>query len=455
MKNLVVLSLDGVSQSQFNGFLRWMTPLYSFMKKATVFRRFFTASTSGFQSFCDFVFGDSSELDHNPYFPSGKGCLRGRAQNIFAELRTRGYEVMGAQRGDPCPAYAKENFWGAWPVECGAFRTYEAKDALFGEIEAFVQTASKNGIPFALYVSDRAAIPGDGGPGIHGSIQKTKSEQAQLNDIVNSDAGFYRNICEGMQFLGRVGGKLGTILREAGISSETVFVVMGNHGTDLWKHGLYGGRTHAIDPYADMCWTPLLILNNNQKVGVIDDLVSMIDLKPTIMHLLFADEPDAKPATPFSGINVFREKRKLVFSQRMFARQLEEQDRYKSMKRSYAIADGEQRLIVSSSGGNSEKGGMELYYDMRDPFNTRNILDFFDFDTQGFMTAFGRQDIIHPHFTRAFKPHLVLSILDSYDILRQNLYDHIRAKEAYAKTETNSDGWTPFPDQAFRVKRKK
>lgn len=116
MRNLVMWCLDGLSQTRFNSARDiYLRPLQELMHQSIVFRCFHAASTSGFQSFCDLMFGDSSELDHNAEYPSGPGCLRGRNSHFFAILAEQGYTTLGAQQGKPCPAWAGDGLWGAWP----------------------------------------------------------------------------------------------------------------------------------------------------------------------------------------------------------------------------------------------------------------------------------------------------------------------------------------------------
>ncbi len=81
-KNLIVVPLEGVSQTLFWQFREAMPTLWRMSRRAVMFRRFYCNSTSAFQSFCDFAHGDSSELDHNIAFPSEKGHLLGRRRNL-------------------------------------------------------------------------------------------------------------------------------------------------------------------------------------------------------------------------------------------------------------------------------------------------------------------------------------------------------------------------------------
>lgn len=446
MRNLVLLSLDGLSQTRFNSVAANMPALLELMHRSIVFRRFHAASTSSFQSFCDLAFGDSSELDHNTAYPSGGGCLRGRSGNFFATLRERGYETLGVGMGNPCPDHLKGDRWGAWPEACGAFRPFTEKEAALAATTEFVNSARDGGKPFALYLSTRHLLPSD--RFVRGGSYEAVPGYAEKGALIES-------IVAPGQLDSDVVAPLISLLSGAGVLENTLVVVFAGHGLDFWTHGLCGGRTHAVDPYADLTWLPLFIYNNGKDAGIYDNLVSMVDLKPTLLGMLFPDIRPEEPQTPFAGMNVFQQQRALAFSQRMFARQLDNRDVYKSMAKSYAITDGDQRLIVSSDRGKKGQGGMELYYDVRDPSNTRNFLDFFKLDNNGNMREFGHSDVVHVHFLQSFKPHLVMSIADSYNVMRQHLFNLVRAKEMAAILDPQNPQGETLPDHVFTYKRER
>ena len=48
-------------------------------------------------------------------------------------------------------------------------------------------------------------------------------------------------------------------LNEKGLFDDTVFLLYGGHGNELFSHHIYEGDTHAIEPYPDMCNAPLIV----------------------------------------------------------------------------------------------------------------------------------------------------------------------------------------------------
>lgn len=435
--NLVILALDGVSQTLLWQYREAMPALWDLYNRSAMFRRFYTASTSAFQSFCDLMHGDACELDHNFSYPTASGCLAGQATNLFALLRDHGYAILGLQHGNPCPPYAAGGYFGAWP-EGGPFRWHGGYENFYTEAGAFLQQAKTDGKPFALYLSDRAARPGDVSP---------EKSAASL---------YHERLERGYALLDQTVKQIMDRLAALDLLRTTIVVAYGPYGMDPWKHGIHLGRTHAIDPYADVCWTPMCIFRNGADVGTTDMLASVIDLKPTIMHMMFPGEPQPDIVNPLAGVDLLRFQRQTALTQSMFALEREGEGPARGLAKAYAATDGDQRLIVSSEKGLHGEGGMELFFDPRDPGNTRNFLDFFELNKDGTMTSFGRSDIIHPHFTQSFKPQLVMSIVDSYNKMRSQLRDFIRIKEQLALQLSGPKGGENFfPEDMFNRKRKR
>jgi Arylsulfatase A and related enzymes len=437
-RNLVVVSLDGVSQTLFWQYRRSMPCLWRMSERSAMFRRFYSAATSSLHSFCSFVHGDASELDHNLAYPDARGCLAGRSGNLFAILRKRGYSTLGVQHGSHCPRYAADNYWGAWPDECDPFQFHVDYAGFHGETKAFLTRAKEQAQPFALYFSDRAARPDDA------SAEK-------------KDAALYHQRFEkGFSLLD---GSVETLLETLSgleLLENTIVVFFGPYGMDPMNHRILAGRFNSGDPYADLSWTPMFIYNNDHDICIADQIVSSIDLKPTILHMLFPDETQPEAGNPLSGVDILRHHRTMALTQSLFALERENEGPAKGMARSIAATDGDQRLIITSDGNIAGEGGMELYFDSRDPGNTRDFLDFFTLDPMGYMIAFGREDIVHVHFTQSFKPPLVMSIIASFNRMRQQLFDSIRFKERAALSLLKTDdGVRLFPEVVFKHKRKR
>lgn len=440
--NLVLIPLEGVSQTLFWQYRGAMPTLWKMSNEAIMFRRFYSASTSAFQSFCDVAYGDSSQLDHNLAFPSARGCLLESERNFFAILNEKGYATLGIQHGESRPAYVKDNYFGAWPDVCGEFRWHGEYDPFFAETFAFMEKARAAGKPFALYYADRASTVADNCP---------EKQEARL---------YHQRFEKGYSLLDGSVARLMQKLGEMSILDDTIIVAFGPYGMDPWKHGVFRGRVHALDPYADMCWTPLFIFNNSRNPQIVDPLACTTDLKASVLDLLFTNPKLGLGKGQFTGVNFLSRPRDIVFTQNLFALERENEGPALGIAKSYAATDGDQRLIVSSNGGIPGEGGMEFFYDPRDSTNSRNLLDFFELSVDGKIVRFGNPNATHSHFLYAFRPDnpklLINSIMESYNTMRAILKRLVKSKEDSALPHCGSQKEAKrFDESRFNVKRRK
>lgn len=440
-KNLVVLPLEGVSQTLFWQYREAMPFLWKLSQHSVMFRRFYSNSTSAFHSFCDFMHGDSSELDHNIRYPSEKGCLLGRQRNLFGILRENGYEVLGIQHGETRPPYLRDNMLGAWPETCGEFHWHDEYDPFYAETFEFIEKAKSTGSRFGLYFSDRAGTVTDN------CLEKRESLL------------YHERFHKGYSLLDQSVRKLLEKLASLSLLDDTIVAVYGPYGMDPFKHGLFAGKVHTIDPYADMCWTPMFLYNNNRDPKIVDPLASVIDMKETLLGLVLPEKPQEFERGAFSGINLLTTYRDVVFTQNLFALERENEGPARGLMKSYAATDGDQRLIVSSSGGFPDDGGMELFYDPRDPSNTRNLLDFFTMDDKGVLKAFGNPNATHSHFGLAFRPdkpeQLIRPMVNAYATMRDVLKRLIIVKEQEALRHCAQPSAAKLFDEAMFVRKRR
>lgn len=436
--NLVIFAMEGISQTLFWEYREAMPRLWDIYTRSASFRRFYTNSTSALSSFHDFAYGDSSILDRYAVYPDAPPSPS-RADNLFSVLTRHGYETLGLMRASPVPDYAREGMYGAWPAECGPFCCHEDSEACCAEAEAFLERSVSTGKPFALYFSERAARLDDAHPDkmaektFHGRIEK---------GYAVFDSAVDRVFCK---------------LMDLGQLADTMVICYGPYGTDPWKHGVTTGRVHALEPYADLSWTPLFIFRNDTDVVITDKMLCTVDLKPTILNMLFPHEPVPAPTNSFSGVSAFSGfSRQVVFCQNLFALERENSGPALGLIKSYAAIASDRRLMVSSTGGITGEGGLELYLDFHDPGNGRNFLDFSDLNPDGGIVAFGRRSIIHPHFILSFKPKLAMEMVRCYDWLRQQLSGYILEKERAALAQSGGKHRENlFPVDAFRQIRRR
>jgi arylsulfatase A-like enzyme len=87
-------------------------------------------------------------------------------------------------------------------------------------------------------------------------------------------------------------GRLFDALRASAEERETVAIVTSDHGELLGEHRLMGHRNYLFD---ELIYVPLIVWGTGER-GVVNNLVSLIDVFPTVMDLARADTaPDTAP----------------------------------------------------------------------------------------------------------------------------------------------------------------
>lgn len=436
-KNLVLIHLESLSQMAFWQYSAELGTLFSLMQRSAAFTNFQAASTSSVMSLSDLLHGDSSELDHLSVYPKDRISLRGASSNLFRILLDNGYRTHGIQYGSFCLGDAPNNFWGIWPDACGQFHWHNQREDMHRDARDFMEKAQAANEPFALYFWNMNTHLRDEDP------------------LKDRSAAYHERFRAGCRLLDMSVARLLEDMSTLGVLQDTIIVVFGDHGDDLWRHGIYRGRSHIIDPYANVCWCPLFIYNNGYDICISQQIVSMIDLKPTLLAILLPRRPADPPATPFSGINILAEQRKVAFAQSMFALQLERSDPGKAITKSYSVTDGDYRLVASTGIDVEDSGGMELFLEQWDYGDTRNLLDFCRLDDHGGILHFGTPEAVHPHFFMTFTPKNIDHLQRGFESLRELLYSFIKQKEANAMTRVGDGRYHLFPDDVFRRRRRR
>lgn len=435
--NLVVVPLEGVSQLLFWQYREAMPTLWGLFLSSMAFRRFYSSSTSSLQSHIDLFHGDTNQQDHNTAYGERDDCLAGTAENLWECLAANGHRIFGATRAAPVPCHAAKQFFGAWPAQRGDFQCFEEHEPFYGATEKFLRDCAEARAPFSLYYCDRAT--------------RLKDECAEKNGAVLLHARLER----GFVALDKSVKRLLGMLAAKNLVQSTIVVVVGMYGVDFCQHGLNRGRIYGVEPYADSAWTPMFIYFNGQNIRTADQLVSLPDLKPTILKILFPDKPVQSAVNITQGVNVLEFSRLVAFSQNLFALERENYGPAAGLVKSYGVTDGDQRLMVTSNTGGAGSGGMELFYDLRDPGNTRNFLDFFQVGASGDIDRFEPPPgPLHSHFINSFKSESAASMLFAYNKMKMQLFEFVLLKESAALRRSGGKGKKNlFPRTVFRLKR--
>ncbi len=89
-------------------------------------------------------------------------------------------------------------------------------------------------------------------------------------------------------------------MRELGLTENTIFVLVADHGEEFMEHGDYG---HSRNLYQEALHVPLIITGPGiQAGGVVFENVAQIDILPTLLNFLEIDAPEN-----VEGIDLFAE----------------------------------------------------------------------------------------------------------------------------------------------------
>jgi hypothetical protein len=433
-RNLVVLQMNGLSELLFQSYWAELPALSELADKSLSFTRFYTSSTSRIMSLADFFYGDSDILDHYTRYPENGVFAVDTSDNLFAILHRRGYECTAmhySHHREEVDGYHH----GLWPECCGEVTFSSRYEDFLAGVAKSLECRAKIQKPFALHLLNDVA------------------EAKGIASMVTDDAlsGKYANA---MRLLNESMGVTVDALRGNDLLGTTFLVVLGVHGSELWFHGFHGGFMFGLEPYASQCQVPLLI-HTGADGHASPALFSMVDLKPTLLHMLFPGEtPENQSQTLSNGFNLHLGRRMYAFSQSvpaLFRESLISGDSLGVVK-SYAVNDGSYRLVATSGKG-PKNSGMELFCDPLDPDNTSNLLDFAEIDSSGAITRYGREDARHPHYLMNMTPDYIQNLVAKYNELSGILKTYIREKENIARKMIGGEVYGTFSMRSFAMIR--
>ena len=325
----------------------------------------------------------------------------------------------------------------------GEWRVINDPQRYLDEIWSFITDAKNAGRPFGLLLYNEVS---------HMALQDAYKASA---------TSFSDRFRRSYQSLDIMIGRIVAMLEELGVMDNTTIVGYGDHGDEFWSHGLNRGFCHCLPPYASLTCTPLFIYEKGAIPATNDQLACSMDIRETVIKRLYPDyaPPAGVPPfdnAPFSGIDLNSGKREFAFSQNLYALQLEYDDPERALSKGYSVTDGIYRLVVTSGGGDKREGGLELFCDRLDPFNSRNLLDFFGLDPRGGIASFKPpSEAVSPEFSLMFNPLAVEALKERYHTLKRVLYDFIREKEAAALPYSPGEPRHIMPEKVFTYARRR
>ena len=182
-------------------------------------------------------------------------------------------------------------------------------------------------------------------------------------------------------------GEILQVLEEAGIADETIVIYTSDHGDFVGNHGMVEKSALGQNVYEDILNIPLIIRypGNKQKGKRIAELVSLLDVYPTLIELLGINMPTLK--YPIQG--------------QSFAETL---TKGKPMKRAYFVSESWSQATVISK---DYKLGIML-----DPSDAYRKFDFRSFGNQFFVRKSDSLEINNQINSKKYLPEIKL--LQSY-----------------------------------------
>lgn len=393
MKNLLILHLESITRQRLAAFAAVFPNTRRLMRDALVFDNFFSSATSTLMVVSYLFHGNDFEYDTATQFEAMQPAANNR--NLFSVLQAHGYrsELICLNGFHATQSTQFASWSGDLPPVWGT----DDFPALFDRFDALTDSP-----PFAIYVWDLVTH-------IEHSLALAPFSSG-LSDQIRRACGAADDA---------IGEMLATLERK-GLLDNTTVVIYGDHGDDFWTHGFKGGMIHATEPYTQITWTPLAILDKTLAPGTNEGLASTIDLAPTCLALLGVDEP-AK--FPHSGTNLLAGAPANVYSQNLTANQPD--NRQLGIAKAFSITDDTYNLLVSSR-------GLEMYAYRLDPGNHCNLLHFFDLSSEGRLALRVRPGAAG-HFRAALQenPRALAHLTTRFEQLRAALAERVAAKRAY------------------------
>lgn len=392
-KNLLILHLESISRHSLAMFEGSFPNIRSLMRDAVVFENFFSSATSTLMAITYLFHGNDFEFDASREFDSMRPAQNTR--NLFSILRDHGYDTRFISLNG-FDSHRNMRF-ASWPDDLPPLWATNDFPTLFRRFDELTDAA-----PFAIYAWDLITH-------IEHSLALAPASGSLTDQL--------RRACS---VADEAVGEMIAMLERKGLLENTTIVIYGDHGDDYWTHGFKGGMVHAIEPYTQLTWTPLAILDPSLTPGTNTSLASTIDIAPTCLSLLGIDAPGE---FPHCGLNLLTHRQEIVFSQNLTANQPD--NRGTGLLKAFSATDDTYVLLASSR-------GLEMFAYRLDPGNHCNLLQFFDIGQDGELALRERPDAA-AHFEAALtnNPRAVASISERFRVLREALSARIAAKRAY------------------------
>ncbi|MCI8669498.1 MAG: LTA synthase family protein [Lachnospiraceae bacterium] len=411
-KNLIVFHMESISNEIFGNHRYEFRNIEKLMNDSLNLGKFYSSATSSAMAISDFIHGNDFEMDKFTNFHDM--MVEGKyGKGLYKILEEHGYVTLGIGY-NYFPKTEEVNSHGIWDSECGAYKWIDDYESFMTQLTGFIEEQKDN--PFAIHVWNLMPHVG----------QKCQDTEDAAN--------FYDRINMAYESLNMTIETICDILKRNHLMDQTVIAGYGDHGDDKWTRSMNAGFTHTIEPYHNIINTPAFIYDSRLEPLYSDELVSLVDLKPTLLYLTGNETEEEFEA---GGINLFKECNNYVYSKRLFANQqyYEDIQAYSMMKLhdfsdrefrnpAYAIISKKYTLLVSNQ-------GCEMFMNQLDPFSYNNVLNFYRMDEKGDLVSFDNQGAWRGHFrTIMMREEQVYDVVSAFYDLSAKLKDRIQLHEA-------------------------
>lgn len=409
-KNVIVFHLESLSNEIYFNHIARFKELNSLMNKSLKLSKFYSSATSSAMSLTDFLYGNDFETDDFAVFDNMLISAK-YGDNLYNILNKNGYKTMGIGYNF-FPSTEEVNLHNIWNIENEEYLWDDEFEPFINKITSFIDENNDNS--FAIHIWDLLTHSGQ------------KNEETVLTQTFDEKMDLaYTSLDITIK-------RVIECLKKNDLMQNTIIVGYGDHGDDKWTRGLNDGFTHIIDPYTNVIQTPAFIYDYRIEPMYFDEIVSLIDLKKTILFLLGIN---CNEEFKYSGINIFKEKNKYVYSKRLLANQ-RENDVIKSpamiklhgfnnidkKDKSYAVISDRYSMTVTNK-------GMELFLNKIDPFSYSNLLTFFEIDKYGKILEFNNFGAWRGHFRNMImQDEQIYDIIKNYYELREQIKERIQLK---------------------------
>lgn len=386
MRNILFIHLESLSNYIYRLHPELFPNLREYEAKSLSFSKYFSTATSTLMVVADILYGQlqqyegcKSLVDVLDDYPS--------RQSWLDEMKAKGYNAQAliCHCGDDQIEAEKRHMVG-FDVQMTIRQNHK-------EHLDDIRQVIENDTPFALIVCNHTA---------------NIAYQKLIPDAW-ADSGLDR-WSKGYQFMDNYVKDIVDMVEQNGKLKDTTIIFYGDHGDEIFSHGLHMGLTHAFEPFADIIHTPMWICDSRlDEVKMIDNLVDATDLRDLANALLAYPEPNLK----WDKLNI--KKREYTVARGAYAAQPVRED---SFNKGYSITDGNFIMIVTSK-------GLELYDIRMDEGCHNNLLRFFRYDNGILSLDTELNQTLKYHYRALFNMNTIRQIRQNFYYYRNLLREEV------------------------------